>query len=175
MNEPPPNPDSQHDAVEAAAAAAAAAAAGTGKGKKSKGAVGAVGKNGRRQRTHFTSAQLQELEALFARNRYPDMSTREEISMWTNLSEPRIRVSRSSVVFWCCLSWQLSPPSTTRLVNRSAAVTTTNGVATPCYRCSFLIYTYDEDGAASAATAATIIGKRGRGEKWGCLLAPAAT
>ena len=106
VNEPPPNPDSQHDAVEAAAAAAAAAAAGTGKGnKKSKGAVGAVGKNGRRQRTHFTSAQLQELEALFARNRYPDMSTREEISMWTNLSEPRIRVSRSSVVFWCCLSW----------------------------------------------------------------------
>ena len=50
------------------------------------------GKNGRRQRTHFTSAQLQELEALFTRNRYPDMSTREEISMWTNLSEPRIRV-----------------------------------------------------------------------------------
>ena len=50
-------------------------------------------KRGRRQRTHFTSQQLQELEALFARNRYPDMSVREEISMWTNLAEPRIRVS----------------------------------------------------------------------------------
>ena len=47
----------------------------------------------RRQRTHFTSQQLQELETLFTRNRYPDMSVREEISMWTNLAEPRIRVT----------------------------------------------------------------------------------
>ncbi|KAG6923363.1 paired-like homeodomain transcription factor Pitx3 [Chelydra serpentina] len=46
----------------------------------------------RRQRTHFTSQQLQELEATFQRNRYPDMSTREEIASWTNLAEPRIRV-----------------------------------------------------------------------------------
>lgn len=49
-------------------------------------------KRQRRQRTHFTSCQLQELEALFARNRYPDMSTREEIGLYTNLPEPRVRV-----------------------------------------------------------------------------------
>ncbi|XP_040568866.1 uncharacterized protein Ptx1 [Lepeophtheirus salmonis] len=49
-------------------------------------------KRQRRQRTHFTSQQLQELEAFFSRNRYPDMSTRDEISMWLNLTEPRIRV-----------------------------------------------------------------------------------
>ena len=47
----------------------------------------------RRQRTHFTSQQLQELEAAFSRNRYPDQAVREEISAWINLTEPKVRVS----------------------------------------------------------------------------------
>ncbi|CAH8667559.1 unnamed protein product [Schistosoma curassoni] len=51
-----------------------------------------LNKRQRRQRTHFTSQQLQELEATFARNRYPDMNLREEIATWTELSEGRVRV-----------------------------------------------------------------------------------
>ncbi|CAF1029758.1 unnamed protein product, partial [Didymodactylos carnosus] len=46
----------------------------------------------RRQRTHFTSEQLQELESNFAKNRYPDTSTREEIAIWTNLNESKVRI-----------------------------------------------------------------------------------
>ena len=50
-------------------------------------------KGNRRQRTHFTSQQLQELESLFQRNRYPDMGMREEIAMSTCLNEQKIRAS----------------------------------------------------------------------------------
>ncbi|XP_065320457.1 homeobox protein 2-like, partial [Gordionus sp. m RMFG-2023] len=49
-------------------------------------------KKQRRQRTHFTSHQLAELESTFNKNRYPDMSSREDIANWIHLSEPRVRV-----------------------------------------------------------------------------------
>lgn len=47
----------------------------------------------RRQRTHFTVTQLQRLEACFSRNKYPDMTMREDIAQWCNLTESRVRVS----------------------------------------------------------------------------------
>lgn len=65
---------------------------------------GKKNKRQRRQRTHFTSQQLQELEALFMRNRYPDMSTREEIGLFTKLPEPRVRVSDNSYNSLRCLT-----------------------------------------------------------------------
>ena len=60
---------------------------------------------------------MQELEALFTRNRYPDMSTREEISMWTNLTEPRVRVSEYSIKVSADLRGDLNNWQTTGSTN----------------------------------------------------------